>query len=54
MTLTTDEINSIIFEMMIGKKKTVTGKEADEFRQELVEDIKRIKDVGNEVSMVKE
>lgn len=54
MAFTTDEINSIISEFLIGTKKTIKGKEADEFRKEVIEDLKRIKSDGHEVSMIKE
>ena len=54
MALTTEEVNSIILEQTIGKKKTVKGKAADEFRQALVEDLKRIRKSGHEISLVVE
>jgi len=51
MTLTTDQMITIMTEQTLGKPPTVKGSEADEFRRELAEDVAKIKDKGGIVDI---
>lgn len=49
---TTDECNAMTEEVMLGKPRTVRGKDADEFRKKVAEQIEQMKKDELEVSFV--
>ena len=51
MTLTTDQMIKIMTEVSLGKPPTITGPEADKFREEVVVDIAKIEARGGIVDI---
>lgn len=54
MTLTTDQMQQIVADEMVGRPPRVTGPEADRFRQRIKSDIERAKREGLVVEITNE